>query len=100
MLSIKDLVFKERPAKKLTERYVGLYEIEEIVSKNAIKLKLLASIRIHLVVNVSQVVRYREPVRGQKVEKLKSVKVERVEEWEVKKNLNKQKTRGVVKYLV
>jgi len=100
MLSIKDLVFKERPAKKLTERYVGLYEIEEIVSKNAIKLKLLASIRIHLVVNVSQVVRYREPVRGQKVEKLKSVKVERVEEWEVEKNLNKQKTRGVVKYLV
>jgi len=100
MLSIKDLVFKERPAKKLTERYVGLYEIEEIVSKNAIKLKLLASIRIHLVVNVSQVVRYREPVRGQKVEELKSVKVERVEEWEVKKNLNKQKTRGVVKYLV
>jgi len=100
MLSIKDLVFKERPAKKLTERYVGLYEIEEIVSKNAIKLKLLASIRIHLVVNVSQVVRYREPVRGQKVEELESVKVERVEEWEVEKNLNKQKTRGVVKYLV
>jgi len=38
MLSIKDLVFKERPAQKLIERYVGLYEIEEVVSSNAVKL--------------------------------------------------------------
>ena len=28
MLSTKDLVFKERPAKKLIERYVGPYKIE------------------------------------------------------------------------
>jgi len=60
MLSTKNLVFKERPAKKLMERYVGLYEIEEVVLKNASKLKLLASMRIHLVVNISQIVRYRE----------------------------------------
>ena len=53
MLSMKDLVFKERPVKKLIERYVRLYEVEKVVSKNAIKLKLPASIRIHLVVNVS-----------------------------------------------
>ena len=56
-------MFKERPAKKLTERYVGLYEIEKVVSKNTVKLKLPASMRIHPVVNVSRVVRYREPVR-------------------------------------
>jgi len=31
MLSTKDLVFKKRPAKKLMERYVGLYEIKEVV---------------------------------------------------------------------
>jgi len=64
MLSTKDLVSKERLAKKLIERYIELYEIEEVVLKNAVKLKLLASIRIHLVVNVSQVVRYRELVKG------------------------------------
>ena len=58
MLSIKDLVFKERPAKKLIERYVGPYRIEEVVLKNAVKLKLPGSMRIHLVVNVSRVVRY------------------------------------------
>jgi len=38
MLSTKDLVFKERPARKLVNRYVGLYEIKEIVSTNVIKL--------------------------------------------------------------
>ena len=53
MLSTKDLMFKEGPAKKLMERYVGPYEIEKVVSKNTVKLKLPASIRIHLVVNVS-----------------------------------------------
>ena len=53
MLSTKDLVFKERLAKKLTERYVGLYKVENAVLKNAVKLKLLASMRIHPVVNVS-----------------------------------------------
>ena len=38
LLSTKDLVFKERPTKKLTERYVGPYMIEEVVSTNAVKL--------------------------------------------------------------
>jgi len=64
MLSSKDLVFKERPVNKLMERYIGPYVIEEVVSKNAVKLRLLASMRIHLVVNVSRVVKYKEPVKG------------------------------------
>ena len=38
LLSTKDLVFKERPSKKLTERYVGPYVIEEVVSSNTVKL--------------------------------------------------------------
>ena len=38
LLSTKDLVFKERPSKKLMERYVGPYAIEEVVSSNAVKL--------------------------------------------------------------
>jgi len=56
MLSTKDLVFKERPVCKLVERYVGSYEIEEVVLLNAVKLQLPSSMRIHLVVNVSRVV--------------------------------------------
>jgi len=38
LLSTKDLVFKERPTKKLMERYVRLYMIEEVVSLNVVKL--------------------------------------------------------------
>ena len=38
MLSTKDLVFKERSVRKLVERYVGPYKIEEVVSTNVVKL--------------------------------------------------------------
>ena len=38
MLSIKDLVFKERPVKKLMNQYVGPYIIDEVFSTNAVKL--------------------------------------------------------------
>ena len=68
MLSTKDLVFKERPVQKLTERYVGPYMIEEVVSMNAVKLQLPSLMRIHLVVNVSRIVRYKEQVKKQKRE--------------------------------
>jgi len=80
MLSTKDLVFKEKLVKKLTERYVEPYVIEKVVSKNVVKLKLPASIRIHLVVNISRIMRYREPVKEQRVEKPKLVEVNEVEE--------------------
>jgi len=100
MLSTRDLVFKERPVYKLMERYVGLYKIEEVVLSNAMKLQLPSSIRIHLVVNVSRIIWYKEQVKGQKKEEEKLVEVERVEKWEVEKILNKKKIRGVEKYLV
>ena len=38
LLSTKDLVFKKRPVRKLMERYVGLYAIEEVILSNAVKL--------------------------------------------------------------
>jgi len=63
MLSTKDLVFKERPVKKLIERYMRPYVIEKVVSKNMVKLKLPASMRIHPVVNVSRIMRYKELVK-------------------------------------
>jgi len=56
MEGTKDLVFKERLAKKLVDQYVSPYVIEEIVSTNAVKLQFPTLMRIHLVVNVSQVV--------------------------------------------
>ena len=56
LMSTKDLVYKERLARKLMERYIGLYVIEEVVSLNVVKLQLPSSMRIHLGVNVSQIV--------------------------------------------
>jgi len=100
LLSTKDLVFKKRPSKKLMEKYVGPYVIEEVVSSNAVKLKLPSSMRIHPVVNVSRIVRYKKQVKGQKKKEGKPIEVEGVEEWEVEKILNKKKIRGVVKYLI
>ena len=80
MLSSKDLVFKERPVKKLIEQYVGPYIVEEEISRNVVKLKLLPSMKIHLVVNVSRVVRYKKPVKRQKVEEQKLVEVDGLKE--------------------
>ena len=100
LLSMKDLVFKERLVKKLVDRYVGPYIIEEVVSTNAVKLRLPTSMRIHPVVNVSCIVRYKKQVEGQKKEEGKPMEVEGVKEWEVEKILNKKKIRGIEKYLV
>ena len=60
LLSTKNLMFKERLVRKLTERYIRPYVIKEVVSTNAVKLRLPSSMRIHLVVNVSQIVWYKE----------------------------------------
>ena len=100
MLSTKDLVFKERLARKLVDHYVGPYIIDKVVSTNVVKLQLSISMRIHPVVNVSQIVQYKKQVEGQKRKEVKPVEVNRVEKWEVEKILNKRKVRGVVKYLV
>jgi len=53
MLSTKDLVFREWPAKKLVDQYISLYLIEEVVSTSAVRLKLSISMRIYPVVNIS-----------------------------------------------
>ena len=100
MLSIKNLVFKKRLARKLVDRYVGSYKIEEIVSTNIIKLRLPKSMRIHPVVNVSWIVRYKEQVKSQEKKERKLVEIEEVEEQKIEKILNKRKIRGVKKYLV
>jgi len=56
LLSIKDLVFKEKLVKKLVDQYIGPYMIEKVVSTNVVKLQLPTSMRIYLVVNISWIV--------------------------------------------
>ena len=56
--------------------------------------------RIYPVVNISQIVRYKEQVEGQKKEKEKPIEVAGVEEQEIEKILNKRRIRKVNRYLV
>jgi len=53
MLSIKDLVFKKKLARKLLDQYIDQYIINKIVFTNIVKLRLLTLIRVYLVVNIS-----------------------------------------------
>jgi len=50
--------------KKSTEKFVGLYKIKKIISENAVELELPASMKIHLVVNVSRIAMYQKQVEG------------------------------------
>ena len=68
--------------------------MKRIISTNAIELDLPNTVRIHLVVNVSRVQRYKDQVEGQKKEQPASVIIEGEEEYEVEKILNKKKFRG------
>jgi hypothetical protein len=100
LLSTKDLVFKERPTQKLMEKFIGPYEIEKVVSRNAVKLKLPNSIKIHLVVNVSRIVLYQPQIEGQQTKPAAPVEIEGEQEWEVEKVLNAKWFRGKKRYLV
>jgi len=102
LLSTKDLKWqmKGRRSEKLTERFVGLYKVKEIVSSNVIDLELPKSIKIHPVVNVSRVRLYKPQVERQKKIPPKPVIIEGEEEFEVEKILNKRMIRGKEKFLV
>ena len=70
---------------------MGPYKIKAIISSNVVELDLPGTVRIHLVVNVSQIKQYINQVDGQRKEMPQSVVVEGEEEWEVEKILNKRK---------
>ena len=60
LISTKDFLVElmKRVTKKLTEKYIGLYVVKKIISENVVELELLASLRIHLVVNMRRIVKY------------------------------------------
>ena len=79
---------------------MGSYTIDKVIFANVVKLRLPTSMRIHLVVNISWIVQYRDQIKEQKKEKVKPVEIEEVKEQEVENFLNKTKVREIVKYLV
>ena len=66
MISTNDFSMElmKRAMKKLTEKFIGPYVVKKIVSENAVELELPVSLRIHPVVNVRRIVKYREQVEG------------------------------------
>jgi len=102
LISTKDFSAElmKRVTKKLTEKFIRPYVVKKIVLENAVELELPVSLRVHPVVNVRRLVKYREQVEGQKKIPPPTVKVAREKEYEVKEILDRQERRGKTKYLV
>jgi len=102
LISTKDFSMEliKRAMKKLTEKFIGPYVVRKIVSENTVELELPALLRIHPVVNVRRIVKYREQVEGQKKIPPPPVKVAGEKEYEVEEILDKQERRGKTRYFV
>ena len=102
LLSTRDLKWQMtgRRTDKLTKRFVGPYRVKGIISLNTIKLELSSSVRIHPIVNISRICRYRDQVKGQKVTPPPPVEIQGEMEYEVEKILSKRKRYRKVEYLV
>jgi len=102
LISTKDFSAElmKRATKKLTEKFIGPYVVRKIVSENVVELELLVLLRIHLVVNVRRIVKYREQVEGQKKILPTLIEVAGEKEYEVEEILDRQERRGKTKYLV
>jgi len=90
----------KRATKKLMEKFIRPYVVRKIVSENAVELELPASLRIHPVVNVRRIVKYREQIEGQKKTPPLPVEVAGEKEYEVEEILDRQEKRRKTKYLV
>jgi len=81
-------------------RFVEPYRVKGIVLSNVIELELPSSVRIHPVVNVSRIHKYRNQVKGQKITPPPPVIIEGEMEYEVERILSKRKRYGKVEYLI
>ena len=102
LISTKDFSKKlmKRAIKKLTEKFIRPYVVRKIVLENAVELELPVLLRVHPVVNVRRLVKYREQVEGQKKIPPPPVEVEGKKEYEVEEILDRQERRGKTRYLV
>ena len=89
-----------RSSKKLDYKRIGPYSILKKVNKNAYKLDLPPTMKIHNVFHVSLLDKYREPVEGQKPSEPAPVIVEQEEEWEVERILDSRRRKRKLQYLV
>ena len=102
LISTKDfsMELRKRATKKLMEKFIGPYVVKKIVSENVVELELPTVLRIHLVVNVRRIVKYREQVERHKKVPPPPIEIASKKEYEVEEILDRQERRGKTKYLV
>ena len=100
-LSTDNLRMLNRASKKLTEKWIGPYEISSVMP-NAVELRLPKTFRIHPVVNISRVKPYLGPLPGQPVSRPGPIHVteDRDEEYEVDTIIDSRIYTGKLQYLV
>ena len=89
-------------SKKLTERWLGLYDITKHIRDNALELRLPRSMKIHPVVNISRIKPYKEHLEGQPTFKPGPVQVteDREIEFEVESIIDSRWKGRHLEYLV
>ena len=100
MLSMQNLNIAKQPTCKLMERWAGPYQVRKIVLSNAIELDLPPAMKIHLVVNVSCVKPWKQPMEGQNKPTPPPIEIQGEEEYEVEEVLDSRHCRGMVEYCV
>ena len=100
-LSTDNLRMLNRASKKLTEKWIGPYEISSVMP-NAVELKLPKTLRIHPVVNISRIKPYLGPLPGQPVSRPGPIHVteDHDEEYEVDAIVDSCIYKGKLQYLV
>ena len=100
-LSTDNLRMLNRVSKKLTEKWIGPYEVTQ-VTPNAVELRLPKTLGIHPVMNVSHVKPYLGPLPGQPMSRPGPIQVseERNEEYEVDYIVASHIYRHQLQYLV
>ena len=100
-LSMDNLRMLNRASKKLTEKWIGPYEISSVMP-NAVELKLPKMLRIHPVVNISRLKLYLGPLPGQPVSHPGPIHVteDHDEEYEVDAIIDSCIYKGRLQYLV
>lgn len=103
------LVGEMKRARKFTERYVGPYRVKKVINDNAYELELPPTMRIHPVINVSQLKEYHDgaaafPSRPVPLTRPEPAAVtnDGAPEWEVERILDHRRAgrRKVLQYLV
>ena len=100
-LSMENLCMLIQASKKLTEKWIGPYEISSVMP-NVIKLKLPKTLRIHPVVNISRVKPYLGPLPSQPVSRPGPIHVteNRNKEYEVDAIIDSHIYKGKLQFLV